>query len=150
MPFTKFKPGSCYRRAMVSSYFHAKRIIAFSIAAFFLALIATTELVWASSYAETKGTIVGLEQSCALGGSGRTRWGDCAEAQPGATRRTAIRFNYVSPADRQPHEAAVRCDTSGPETPVLLIGSEIDILAHTSEPDTIDRRRCTPIVSETA
>ena len=133
---------------MFRSYFHAKRILAFSLAAFFLAMIAKTELVWASSYVDTKATILGVDQTCAQGGRGPTRWGDCAEAPPGATRRTVIRFSYVSPADGQQHESAVRCDTSGADTPSWFIGEQIDVLAHKSEAENTDRRRCTPFVAE--
>ena len=131
--------------AVISSYFRAKRMLAFGIMAFVLVGIAGIELGWATNYVKTQGTIVGLDQTCAQGGRGPMRWGDCSEAPPQANRRTVIALTYISPADKQQHQASVRCDTAVDNTPIWVIGQNIDLLAHKKEPGTIDRRRCTPV-----
>ena len=102
---------------MMDGYFRAKRMVAFAILVFVAAGIGTIELNWASNYVETKGTIVSLAQTCAQGGRGPMRWGDCSEAPPQADRRTVIDLSYVSPADKQQHQASVRCDTAFEASP---------------------------------
>ena len=135
---------------MFSIYYRAKRWVAFALGAFFLGAFATTELGWATSYVETRGTVAAVSQKCAEGRSGPIRYVDCSEALPSADRRTVLTIDYLSPADRQEHKAAVRCDTSASQTPGWSIGDPIDLLAHKKEPETIDRRRCVPVASSDA
>ena len=132
---------------MLSAYYRARLVVACGLAAVVAIGIGGIELKRNLRYVETTGTIVDLNQSCAQGGQGPMRYGDCSEAPEQADRRTLIRLSYRSPADGQQHEAAVRCDTSIDQTPGWSIGDQVDILAHKADPGTIDRRRCTPIES---
>ena len=130
---------------MFAAYERAKGVVACSIMGVIVLLIAQKELDWATGYVETNATIVDIEQSCAGGSRAPGRWIECDKAFPGATRRTILELSYVSPADGQMHRARVRCDTSGDETPRLAVGDELDVYAHESEPERLDRRRCTSI-----
>ena len=130
---------------MFGQYYRAKRLFAFGLAAFVAIGVGTIELTRNTKYVETTGTIVSLDQTCAQGGSGPMHYGDCSDAPTQADRRTVILLRYVSPADKQEHQASVRCDTSVEQTPGWLIGQQLDILAHRKVPGTIDRRRCTPV-----
>ena len=130
---------------MFRAYERAKHIVVFTIAAIVLLLIAQKELDWATGYVETTAVIERIEQTCAGGSRSPGRWIQCGRAFPGATRRTLLELSYVSPADGREHRARVRCDTSGDDTPRLLVGDELEVYAHQSEPERMDRRRCTAI-----
>lgn len=129
---------------MFSSYFAAKRFLALGLGAIILLGIGQVELGWATSYVETKATIAHIEQTCA-GGRLARGYINCLRALPTADRRTVLELSYISPADGQRHRAAVRCDTSADDTPRYRIGEELDVLAHESEPERLDRRRCTSV-----
>jgi hypothetical protein len=133
---------------MFRAYERFKRIVVFTIAAIFLLLIAQKELDWAADYVATTATIESIDQTCAGGSRSPGRWIECSKAFPQATRRTVLELSYVSPADGREHRARVRCDTSGDDTPRLLVGDELEVYAHESEPERMDRRRCTAIVEE--
>lgn len=129
------------------SYFRIKRFVVLSLGAIILIGIAAKELAWASGYVETPATIVRFEQSCAGGSRGRG-YIDCEDAFAGADRRTTLTVRYASPADRQMHEALIRCDTSAEDTPSYWGGQEIVLLAHQSEPERVDRRKCVTLGGE--
>ena len=135
---------------MIDAYYSAKHFIVFTLAAIILLLIAQKELDWATQYVETTARIARIDQTCADGRGGRVRYVECDKALPGASRRTVLELRYISPADGREHRATVRCDTSAEETPRLLIGEGLAVLAHESEPERMDRRRCTSIAARTA
>ena len=131
--------------AMFAAYYRARLLISIAVAALVLLLLAGTELQWATRYADTRATIVGIEQTCAGGSRAPGRHIPCSEALDSADRRTTLSLRYVSPADLQEHQAAVRCDTRRDETPAWLVGQQVTILAHKSKPELIKRRRCTSV-----
>gem|GEM_PF-4446855 len=116
-----------------------------ALAGIIVLLIANTELVWATSYVETLATIDSIERTCAEGRSGRIRYVACGEALPGADRRTLLELSYISPADGRRHQATIRCDTSAEQTPLFRAGEQLPVLAHKSEGERVDRRRCTTL-----
>ena len=128
---------------MLESYIQIKSMAVLAIAGFFLLAIAGKEFGWAFRYVETPGVIASLERTCAEARKGPLRWVPCEESLPRATRRTAIEVSYVSPADGRTHQARVRCDTDVDKTPDLRVGQPFSVLAHRSEPERIDLRKCT-------
>jgi hypothetical protein len=127
---------------MFRTYFRVKRMVVLGIGAIILFQIGVKELAWGTSYVETLATIGSMDRTCADGRGGRLRYVECGEALPGADRRTVMELSYVSPADGRRHVATIRCDTRAEETPGWLVGQQMEVLAHKSEPERMDRRKC--------
>jgi hypothetical protein len=132
---------------MFRTYYRARMYIALAVAAVVLTAIAGKEWAWASSYVEVPANVVAFEQSCA-GGSRGPGFIDCSEAFSGADRRTLLTLRYTSPADGQSHDALIRCDTAATETPSYATGQQLLVLAHRTEPERVDRRKCTTVTGE--
>jgi hypothetical protein len=130
---------------MVRMWEMVTRGIAFALAAAILVGIARKELDWTLHHVETVARVAAVERTCADGRQGRMRWIDCAEALPGATRRSRIELAYLSPADGQEHRTTVRCDTSAEASPEVEPGDALVVLAHVSQAGKADRRRCTTL-----
>ncbi len=111
------------------------------------------------NYETVSATVTSVKDECHLertsrGVVGKTResseWMDCKRAfaildrdasAHGAEiiRRTYVKFNYISPADRQNHSGSLSyMGVSNPGTKVS-IGGTITVSAHTSEPGSVQK-----------
>ena len=97
-------------------------------------------------YQPVLATLERAEVQC-WGGGRSDNYIDCQAAKPQATRRTILRLTYRAPADAALHQGAVRCDTSVHETVTYVPGQQVEIMAHRDEPQTISKKRCSPISS---